>query len=193
MNELDSTKTQSNLDAIPLSDQTKFRLNEINKIKDYFNFEIQERKTMSKKLSKYIAAFDYIDKTLIVLSATGGGISIISFTSVIGVPPGIASASFTLAFSLATGIIKKLLKVARKKKKKHNNILKPAKSRLNSIETLISQALIDLDISPEEFKTIVKEKAKCEQMKESIRNTKSRDVLSENSKDIRENCENTYI
>ena len=190
MNELDSTKTQSNLDAILLSDQTKFRLNEVNKIKDYFNSEIQERKTMSKKLSKYIAAFDYIDKTLIVLSATGGGISIISFTSVIGVPAGIASASFTLAFSLATGIIKKLLKVARKKKKKHNNILKPAKSRLNSIET---QALIDLDISPEEFKTIVKEKEKCEQMKENIRNTKSRDVLSENSKDIRENSENAYI
>ena len=63
---------------------------------------------MSKKLSKYIAAFDYIDKTLIVLSATSGGISIISFTSVIGVPAGLASASFTLVFSLTTGIIKKL-------------------------------------------------------------------------------------
>ena len=54
---------------IPLSDQRKFRLNEINRIKDYFNSEIQERKTMNKKLSKYIAAFDYIDKTLITLSA----------------------------------------------------------------------------------------------------------------------------
>ena len=73
---------------------------------------------MSKKLSKYIAAFDYIEKTLIVLSATSGGISIISFTIVIGVPAGLASASFTLAFSLTTGIIKKLLKVTRKKKKK---------------------------------------------------------------------------
>ena len=56
-----------------LSDQTKFRLADINKIKDYFNSEIQERKTMSKKLSKYITDFDYIDKTLIVLSATRGG------------------------------------------------------------------------------------------------------------------------
>ena len=63
---------------------------------------------MNKKLSKYIAAFDYIDKTLIVLSATSGGISIISFTSVIGVPAGLANASFTLIFSLTTGIIKKL-------------------------------------------------------------------------------------
>ena len=91
---------------IPLSDQTKFKLNEINKIKDSFNSEIQERKTMSKKLSKYIAAFDYIGKILIVLSTTSGGISIISFASVIGIPAGLASASFTLIFSLTTGIIK---------------------------------------------------------------------------------------
>ena len=62
--------------------------------------------TMSKKLSKYIAAFDYTDKTLVVLSATGGGISIISFTNVIGVPAGLTSANFTLVFSLTTGIIK---------------------------------------------------------------------------------------
>ena len=110
---------------------------------------------MSRKLIKYIAAFDYIDKTLIVLSATSGGISIISFTCVIGVPAGLASASFTLVFSLTTGIIKKLLKIKRKKKKKHNKIAMRAKSKLNSIETLMFQALIELDISHEEFKTIV--------------------------------------
>ena len=106
MNELNSIETQSNLEAIQLSDQTKFRLNEINKMKDYFNSEIQERKTMSKKLSKYIAALDYIDNTSIVLSARSGGISIISFTSVIRVPAGLASPSFTLIFSLTTGLIK---------------------------------------------------------------------------------------
>ena len=72
---------------------------------------------MSKNLSKYIAAFDYIDKTLIILSATSGGISIISFTVVIGNLAGISSASFTLVFSLTTGIIKKLLKVTRKKRR----------------------------------------------------------------------------
>ena len=113
------TTTHSNLDLILLSDQTKFILAEINKIKDYFNFEIQERKTMSKKLSKCIVTFNYIDKTLIVLSTTSGGISIYSFTSAIGVPVGIASASFTLIFSLTTGIIKKLklLKITTNKKK----------------------------------------------------------------------------
>ena len=125
-----------------LSDQIKVRLNEINKIKDSFNSEIQERKTMRKKLSKYIAIFD-IYEALIVLSATSGGKSIISFTSVIGIPAGIASASFALIFSLTTGIIKKLLKVTRKKKKKHNKIVMLAKSKLNSTETLMSKALID--------------------------------------------------
>ena len=67
------------------------------------------------------------------------------------VPAGIASASFTLVFSLAIGIIKKLLKVTRKKKKNHNKIFMLTKSKLNSIdmETLMSQALIDLDISHE--------------------------------------------
>ena len=95
MNEIDKTN---------LTDQTKFRLNEINKIKDYFISEIQERKTTSKKLSKYITAFDYIDKTSLVLYATTGGVCIISFASVIGALAGIASASFV--FSLTTGIIK---------------------------------------------------------------------------------------
>ena len=96
--------------SLNLSDQTKFRLIEFNKIKDYFNSEIHERKAMSEKLSKYIATFDYIDKTLIVLSATSRGVSIISFASVIDAPAGIASASFTLVFSLTTGIIKKSYK-----------------------------------------------------------------------------------
>ena len=123
-NSIEVTNTYSNL-----SDQTKFRLNEINKINVYFDSEIQKRKIMSKKLSKYIAAVGFFDKTLIVLSATSGGISIISFTSVIGVPVEIANASFSLIFSLTTGIIKKLLKITRNKKKKHNNIFMLAKNK----------------------------------------------------------------
>ena len=114
---------------IQIWDQTKFRLNEINKIKDYFDSEIQERKMMSKKLSKYIAAFHYFDKALIVLSATSRGISIISFTSVIVVPVGITNASFSLVFSLTTRIIKKLLQMTRNEKRKHNKIVMLAKSK----------------------------------------------------------------
>ena len=115
-----------------LSDQTKFRLKEINEIKDYFNSEIWERNVMNKMLSKHIISFDYIDKTLIALSATSGRISIISFASVIGVPAWIASASFTLVFFLTVGIIKKALEITRNKKKKHNKIVMLAKSKLNS-------------------------------------------------------------
>ena len=85
-------------------------------LKNYFHQEINQGKSYSKKLGKCITSFDYIDKTLIVLSATTGGVSIISFTSFVGVPVGIASASFTLIFSLTTGIVKKLLNITRKKK-----------------------------------------------------------------------------
>ena len=81
-----------------LSDQSKFRLNEINKIKDYFNSEIRERKAISKKLSKYIAVFDYADKIFIVLIASFGTLSIVSHTTVIGVPVGLAGASLTVVF-----------------------------------------------------------------------------------------------
>ena len=84
-------------------------------------------------------------------------------------PVGIASARFTLIFSITTGIVKKLLNITRNKKKKHDKILMLAKSKLNSIETLISQALIDMDISHEEFVTILKQKDKYEKMKENVR------------------------
>ena len=112
--------------------------------------------------------FDYNDNILIALSATSGGVSIISFTSVVGAPVGIASASFTLIFSLTAGIIKKLLGTTRNKKKKHDKILMVAKSTLNNIET-ISQALTDMEISHEGFATILKEKDKSEKMKENLR------------------------
>ena len=117
---------------------------------------------------------------MIVLSAISGGVSIISHASVIGIPAGMISSGFTLVFSLSTGIIKKLLKETRKKKKKYSKIIMLAKSKLNSIETVMSQALIDLEISPEQFKTIVNEKEKYDQMKESIRNKKDKEDFSEN-------------
>ena len=93
----------------------KFRLSEISGIENYFYQEIIQRKSYSKKLNKYVTAFDYIDKVLIVLSATSSGVSIISFTSIVGAPVGIASASFTLIFSLTIGIVKKLLNITRNK------------------------------------------------------------------------------
>ena len=87
-----------------MSDQTKFRLNKINKIKDYFNSKTK-KKNNEQKLSKCIAALNYIGKILIVLSATSGVVSIISFASVIGAPAGY-EVQVTLIFSWTTGIKK---------------------------------------------------------------------------------------
>ena len=141
-----------------MSDQIKFRLYEIKKFENYFINEINETKSCRKKLNKFITIFDYIDKILIVLSAITGGMSIISFTNVIGAPVGIASVSFTLIISTTTRIIKKLLNITRKKKKKHDKILMLAKSKFNNIEISISQALTDMNISHKEFATILKKR-----------------------------------
>ena len=90
MNEIDKTN---------LTDQTKYWLNEITKIGNYLNQEINKKKNyVVKKLRKYVAAFDYRDKVLIILSATSGRVCIISSASVVGAPVGIAGASFTLIF-----------------------------------------------------------------------------------------------
>ena len=155
---------------INLSEQTKFRQSEIIRIENYFHQKINQRESCCKKLIKYVTAFDYIDKILIILKATSIGVCIISSASVDGAPVGIASASFTLIFSLKTEIIKKLQSIARNKKKKHDKILMLSKGKLDSIETLISKALIDMEISDEEFNAIISKKQKYERMKENVRN-----------------------
>ena len=116
MDECNSSKT----DKTNLTKLAKITLDKITEIENHFHEEINRRKSCSKKLSKYVAAFDYIDRILIVLSAITGGVSICSFTSVVGATVGIASASFTLLFSLTTRIVKQLLSITRNKKKKHD-------------------------------------------------------------------------
>ena len=122
--------------SIPLSDQQQFRLNKINKIKDYLVAEIKKRELMSKRtVSIYIA----------------------SFAIVIGAPVGMESTSFSLSFSISTGIIKKLLKATRNNKKKRNKIVILARSKLTSIDSKISEALIDNEIGHENFMTTINE------------------------------------
>ena len=130
----------NSIDTSNLNSQ-QFRLNKISEIEDYFNTEIRERELVSKKLGKYISFFDYFDKSLIVLSAASGSISIASFTTVIGTPIGIASASLSLAFSLCTGLVKQLL----------------------------SEALINNQINHEDFMTIINEERNYRELKESIK------------------------
>ena len=124
---------------------------------------------MNKRLSKYIGSFDYFDKWLIVLSVTTGSISMESFATVIGAPVEMTSACFSYAFSISTGIVKELLKTTRNKKKKRNKIVMLTTSKLNSIESKISEALINNEISHEDFMTIINEEKKYRELKESIR------------------------
>ena len=173
--------SNSNLEV---SDLTKFRLDEINKIKYYLNAEIKERKDIVKKISKYIVAFDYAGKLFITLSASFGTLSIVSHATVVGIPVGIAGASLTVIFTVTTAVVKKILNITRKKKKKHNKIITLAKNKLNIIETLISQALTDFDISHDEFSKIIYEKNNYEQIKNNIRSTKSINDLNKENDQI---------
>ena len=156
---------------IELTDVNKYRLDEINEIRDYFNNEIKERKDITKKLNKYLVSFVYLDKIFITLSASFGMLSIVSYASVIGIPAGITGASLTLVFTIGTGISKSLLKLTKKRKKKHNKIIVLAKNKLNMIDTLLSSALNDSEISHEEFTNIINEANIYENIKENIKNT----------------------
>ena len=151
-----------------LNDQQQFRLNKTNEVQDCFISEIKERELMNKRLSKYIASFDYFDKSFIVLSATIGSIFIALFATVIGRPVGTASANLSLAFSISTGVVKKLLKTTRNKKKEHNKIFMLARSKSTSIKSKMSEVSINDEISHEDFMTIINEERNYPELKQSI-------------------------
>ena len=151
------------MNNLELTDVNKYRLDEINKIKEYFDNEIKERKDIMKKINKCLVSFDYLDKIFITLPASFGTLSIASHATVVGIPVGIAGSSL--------GINKSLLKVTKKRKKKHNKIIALAKSKLNMIDTLLSSALNDSKISHEEFTNIITEKNIYENIKENIKDT----------------------
>ena len=154
---------------IELTNVNKYRLDEINKIRDYFNNEIKERKYIIKKLNKCIVSFDYLDKIFIALSASFGTLSIASYASVVGIPAGITGASLTLVFTIGTGISRSLLKLTKKRKRKHNKIIVLAKNKLNTIDTLLSSALNDSEISHKEFSNIITDANIYESIKENIK------------------------
>ena len=133
------------MNNLELADVNKYRLDEINKIKESFDHKIKERKDIIKKLNKYLVSFDYLDKIFITLSASVGTVSIASSAAVVGIPVGIAGSSLTLIFTIGTGINKSLLKVTKKRKKKHNKIIPLVKSKLSMIDTLLSSALNDIE------------------------------------------------
>ena len=165
------------MNNLKLTNVNKYRLDEINKIKESFDNEIKERKDIIKKLNKYLVSFDYLDKIFITLSASFGTLSIASYAAVVGIPVGTAGSSLTLIFTIGTSINKSLLKVTKKRKKKHNKIITLAKSKLNTIDTLLSSAINDSKISHEEFTNIITEKNMYENMKEEKKNQRQSRVL----------------
>ena len=165
--------------VIELTNVNKYRLDEINKIRNYFNNEIKERKNIIKKLNKYLVSFDYLDEIFIALSASFGTLSIASYASVVGTRAGIAGSSLTLIFTIGTGISKSLLNVTKKRKKKHNKIAALAKNKLNTIDTLLSSALNDSEISHEEFTNIINEANIYENIKEYIKELTTEPITKE--------------
>ena len=144
----------------PNLNKRKFRLNKIKEIKDYFVAEIKGIGLMTKRLIKYTASFDYFDKSLIILSVTAGSTSIASFATV-----GMVSAIFSLACSIFTDIVKKLLKTTRNKKKKLNKIIMLSRSKLNSTESKIFDTSTNNEISHEDSMTIINEEKKISRIK----------------------------
>ena len=169
MNNLSVTDTSAS--HLELTDANNYRLNQIDKIKDYFNNKINERKDIIKKLNKYIVSFDYLDQIFIALAASLGTLSIASHAAVVGIPVGITGSSLTLIFTIGTGISKSLLKVTKKRKKKHNKIIALAKSKLNTIETLLFRTLNDSKVSHEEFSNIITEKNIYENINKNVKDT----------------------
>ena len=166
------------LNAIPLNDQQQVRLNKMNEIKDYFVAEIKERELMSKSPSKHIVSFEYFDMSLIVSSVTSDSISIAHHLQ-LGAPVGIASPISSLAFSISAGIVEKLSKTTRNKTRKHDKIVMLAKVKLNSTESKISEALINNEISHEDFMAIISEERNYRELNESIRMMNSQGIDAE--------------
>ena len=138
--------------------KTNYRLIEANRTKNYFESEIREQGEMIRRLRKYITGLDCADKILTGFLAILFEVNIFSHVKDKKIS-GLVTSIFSL-ISLCIGKIKKLLYETQKRKNKHNKIFYMAKNKADSVEILISQAIIDLDISHEEFKTIINEKKK---------------------------------
>ena len=149
----------------------ELRLKDIDKTTNYLIEEINRNELMSKKHKKVCTTLNYIEHFLILGSTITGCVSISAFASLVGIPIGIASSTIGLKICVITAGIKKYKSIIKKKKKKHDKIVLLAKSKLNSIEVLISKALIDSNISHDEFVLINNVLKEFYDMKEEIKNS----------------------
>ena len=151
----------------------EFRLQNINKTRNYLLEEINRNELMSKKHKKVCTTLNYIEHFLILASTITGCISISAFASLVGIPIGNTSSAIGLKICEIAAGIKKYESIIKKKKKKHDKIVLLAKSKLNSIEVLISKALIDSVISHDEFVLINNVLKEYNAMKKEIKNLKT--------------------
>ena len=121
----------------------EFRLKNLNETKNYLIEEINRNQLISKKHKKVCTTLNYIEHFLILGSTVTGSVSISVYASLVGIPIGITSSAIGLKICVIIAAIKKYKSIIKKKKKKPNKIVLLAKSKLNSIEFLISKALID--------------------------------------------------
>ena len=125
----------------------EFRLKKIDEIRNYLIEEINRNELLSKKHENVFRVFNYTDQSLIVISTITGCVSISAFASLVGIPIGITSSTIGFKICVITAGIKRYKSINKKKKKKHDKIILLSKSKLNSLEVLISKALIDSNIS----------------------------------------------
>ena len=151
----------------------EFRLKNIDETRNYFLEEIKQTELMSRKHKKVCTTLNYIEHFLILASTITGCILISAFTSLLGIPIGITSSAIGLKICAITARIKKYNSIIKKKKKKHDKIVLLAKSKLNSIEVLISKDLIDSVISHDEFVLANNVLKEYNTMKEEIKNLKT--------------------
>ena len=125
---------------------------------------------MSKKHKNVYRVLNYIEHLLILVSTVAGCVSISTFTSLVGIPIGITSSAIRLKICVIISGIKKYKSIIKKKKKKHDKILSLAKSKLNSVQILISKALIDSNTTHNEFVFKNNVPKEFDDMKEEIKN-----------------------
>ena len=149
----------------------EFRLKKVNEIRNYLIQETNRNELMGKKHKNFCRILNYIKHSLIAIFTITGCVSISAFSSLVGIPIGIASSTIGLKICVITIGIKKYKLIIKKKRKKHDKIVLSLKSKLNSIEVLISQALIDLSISHNEFVLINNVLQDFYHMKEEIKSS----------------------
>ena len=147
----------------------EFRLKNIGETRNCFIDEINRNELISKKHKKVCTTLSYIQHSLILISTITGCIFISAFASLVGIPIAITNSAVGLTSCVLTAASKNYKSIIKKKKKKHDKIVLLAKSKLNSMEVLLSKALIDSVISHEEF-ILINVLKQYNEMKKEIKN-----------------------